>query len=83
MEHRKSADFRQAYGELPNDVQALADKSFTLLKANPKHPALHFKKVGPYWSARVGRSYRALAVERPYGFLWFWIGHHSEYDRLI
>jgi hypothetical protein len=24
---------------------------------------LHLKKVGPYWSARVGLRYRALAVE--------------------
>ncbi len=83
MEHRKSEDFRQAYRALPDDVRALADKNFRLLRDDPKHPALRFKKVGPYWSARVGRSYRALAVERPYGFLWFWIGHHSDYDKLI
>ena len=83
MKHRKSEDFRRAYDALPAEVRALADKNFRLLMDNPNHPALRLKKVGPYWSARIGRNYRALAVERPYGFLWFWIGPHSDYDRLI
>jgi hypothetical protein len=44
---------------------------------------LHFKKVGRMWSARVGIHYRAAAVEDGSDIVWFWIGHHSEYDRLI
>jgi len=44
---------------------------------------LHFKKVGRFWSARVGLHYRALAVEADDILVWFWIGSHSEYDRLI
>jgi hypothetical protein len=35
------------------------------------------------WSARVTLNYRALAVRRPNGFLWFWIGDHKNYDILI
>ena len=45
--------------------------------------ALRFKKVGRYWSARVGLDYRAVAVEVPDGFLWIWIGPHDDYERLI
>jgi hypothetical protein len=44
---------------------------------------LRFKKVGRMWSARVGIHYRAAAVEDGPDIVWFWIGHHSEYDRLI
>jgi hypothetical protein len=44
---------------------------------------LQFKKVGRYWSVRVGLRHRALAVEVYEGYLWFWIGSHAEYDRLI
>jgi len=44
---------------------------------------LHFKKVGRYWSARVRNHHRALAVEAPGGLVWFWIGTHAEYDKLI
>jgi hypothetical protein len=42
-----------------------------------------FKKVGNYWSVRAGQAYRALGVEIETGILWFWIGTHAEYDRLI
>jgi len=67
-------------------VRDLADKNFSLLKAAPTHPSLHFKKVGrpkPLWSVRVGIHYRALGVEKPEGILWFWIGPHAEYDKLL
>jgi hypothetical protein len=61
----------------------LADGGFELLKADPKHPSLHLKKVGRFWSVRVGLHYRALAVEDGEDLVWLWIGHHAEYDRLI
>ncbi|MFA7370228.1 MAG: hypothetical protein WC334_11335 [Kiritimatiellales bacterium] len=35
------------------------------------------------WSVRVGRRYRALAVQEEDTLIWFWIGTHAEYDRLI
>jgi len=64
-------------------VRRLADRNYELLKKNPKHPSLHFKKVGRYWSVRVGSHYRALAVEMEDGLIWFWIGSHADYDKLI
>ncbi len=54
-----------------------------LLKVDPSHPSLHFKKVGKYWSVRAGQSHRALGTEIKQGILWFWIGTHAEYDNLI
>ena len=71
------------YRELPARVQALADKGFALLKSDPRHPSLHFKKVDRFWSARVGLHYRAVAIEVPDGVLWFWIGSHAEYDSVV
>jgi hypothetical protein len=68
---------------LPQAVRQLADRSYQLLKANPAHPSLHLKKVGPFWSARVGLHYRALAVESGQDRVWFWIGSHAEYDTLL
>jgi hypothetical protein len=50
---------------------------------SPQHPSLHFKKLDGIWSARVGLRHRALAVKVPDGFLWFWIGTHSEYDDIV
>jgi hypothetical protein len=41
------------------------------------------KKVGRFWSARVGDRHRALAIEAADGLVWFWIGTHAEYDKLV
>jgi hypothetical protein len=46
MEHRAATDFWQQYRTLPNEIRACADKQFGLLKTNPQHPSLQFKKVG-------------------------------------
>jgi len=83
VKHVTTARFWRLYGELPLAVQRLADKSFEFLKANPRHPALHFKKIGQLWSVRVGVHYRALAVAEDDAYVWFWIGSHDDYDRLL
>lgn len=83
MTHYATPKFWAAYAALPEAVQRLADRSFQLLKSDPRHPSLHLKRVGRYWSVRVGDHYRALAVDGPDGQVWFWIGTHAEYDRLI
>ena len=81
--HYTSQKFWLYYHELPITVQQTADNCYELLKLDPNHPSLHFKKIGKYWSVRVGKSYRAVGVEVKKGILWFWIGPHAEYDRLI
>ena len=83
MRHRATPKFWKFYEQLPREVRALADANFVVLKGDFRHPSLHFKKVGRMWSARVGIHYRAAAVEDGSDIVWFWIGHHSEYDRLI
>ena len=83
MIHSASPSFWSAYEALPATVQQVADRNYEILKGNPKHPSLHFKKVGRYWSVRAGIHYRALAVEVEDGLLWFWIGSHAQYDKLI
>lgn len=81
--HRTTARFWTCFNALPEHVQQLARKNYNLLKENPRHPSLRFKKVGKLWSARVGGNHRALAIEDDDGYVWVWIGTHEEYDRLI
>ncbi len=81
--HRTTKRFWQCFECLPEPVQQLSRKNFELLKVNLSHPSLHFKKVGKFWSARVGIHYRALAVADGEDFTWVWIGTHDEYTRLI
>ena len=83
MRHFATPDFWARYRQLPRAVRELADKNFGLLKVDASHPSLHFKAIGRYRVARVGIHYRAVAIEVPEGLLWFWIGSHSEYDRLL
>ena len=83
MKHFASSAFWRAYQNLPDPIRALADKNFALLKADPLHPSLQFKKVGRFWSARVGLRSRALATEVDGDMIWFWIGTHADYDALI
>ena len=75
--------FWTCFEELDEMVQNLARQNFQLLRTNPRHPSLHFKKVGKFWSARVGISHRTLAIEDDEGFIWVWIGTHNAYERMI
>ena len=81
--HRTTRRFRRCLDGLPEPTQELARKSFDLLKTNPSHPSIRFKKVGKFWSARVGLNHRALAVEDAPDFIWVWIGAHDEYKRIV
>jgi hypothetical protein len=83
LNHRASPDFWERYRRLPKEIRGVADKAFALLKQDERHPSLHLKKVGRFWSARVGSRYRALAVESGATLVWFWIGTHAEYDGLV
>jgi hypothetical protein len=85
VNHTASARFWRCYDSLPDEVRALADKNFKLLKADPSHPSLQFKLLGggKLHSVRVGLHYRALGLPRDSGVHWFWIGTHAEYDRLV
>ena len=71
--YRTTAAFRKSLARLPESVQRVARQNFSLLKENPAHPSLHFKKIGKLWSARVGITYRALAVEDDADFIWVWV----------
>lgn len=83
MKHFANPSFWDCYNKLPLSVQELADKNFKIMKRDHEYSSLHLKTVGSYLSVRIGRKYRALAVEIEDGAVWFWIGTHAEYDRLI
>jgi hypothetical protein len=83
MKHYASPSFWKCYENLPEAIKELADKNYELLKLDPYHPSLHFKKIQNYFSVRVGIKHRALGIETEDDVLWFWIGSHADYDQLI
>jgi hypothetical protein len=83
VRHRANPKFWRFYRVLPVEIRQLADENFALLKKDSRHPSLHFKKAGRYWTARVGIHYRAAAIEKGTDMVWFWIGHHKEYEEVL
>jgi hypothetical protein len=84
--HFATPEFWQLYQLLPQHVRRTADHQFNMLKQNPNHPSLHLKKIAELWSVRAGLHYRALGIDIPdgqQGILWFWIGSHAQYDRMV
>ena len=83
MKHFTTPDFRENYAKLPVHIKEIADKNFSLLKNDLQYPSLRLKKVGEFYSVRIGLKYRALGIEVTEGILWFWIGNHDDYEKLI
>jgi hypothetical protein len=74
------------FAALPSDVQRDAKRAYRIFQSDPGHPGLHFKELegeDNIYSARIGLDYRALAVMRKDRIVRYWIGSHSDYDRLV
>jgi mRNA-degrading endonuclease RelE of RelBE toxin-antitoxin system len=86
MRSRVTKDFRELFAALPRHVQQHAEEAYALFQQNPHHPRLHFKALkgrSSYYSARVGIHYRVLGYEDGEDIVWFWIGTHADYDKII
>lgn len=84
MKHLASPRFWRHYHELPESVRKLADKNFQLLKNDPYHPSLHFKRIDRVWSVLVGAHYRALGMDAGDSIVWFfWLARRLRQARLI
>lgn len=87
MKSKRTRSFIEAYNALPAAVQRQADKAYAQFERDPDYAGLNFKPVGtnPIWySVRIGISYRAVCVRGDDDtYLWFWIGSHAEYDKLL
>ena len=83
MKSHATRKFWEAHRRLPRDIQRLAFKQYRLWLQDPFHPSTRFKKVGAHWSARVSEDYRAVGIMDGDTVIWYFIGAHSEYDRLL
>jgi mRNA-degrading endonuclease RelE of RelBE toxin-antitoxin system len=81
-----TAKFRKALDKLPLRIQNKARKTYERWKNNPQHPSLEFKQIHSKErinSVRVGLGYRALGVMKDDTIIWFWIGSHEDYNKLV
>lgn len=86
MKSKRTKSFRKLYDALPLEIQEQANAAYRLFRTNPAHSSLDFKQVsskGPTYSVRIGIHYRALAVRESDYWMWYWVGTHAEYDKLL
>ncbi len=86
MKSRLHPSFRTAFAKLPTDIQRRARAAYRRFQNDPTHPGLQFKRLHtslPLWSVRITDSYRAVGVRDDTSIVWFFIGTHAEYDRLL
>ena len=86
MISRTTRRFQEAYAKLPESIKQQAKTAFKRFQQNPEHPGLRFKKVHerePIFSVRISRGYRAVGVRKRGGIIWFWIGGHADYEKLL
>lgn len=87
MKSRLDPEFRRLFAQLPQKIQERARAAYRRFIENPAHPSLSFKRVHPkfpLWSVRVTDNYRAVGVRKSADeIIWFFIGTHAEYDRLL
>lgn len=86
MKSRTTERFRKSFVELPEQVQRQARAAYKRFRENPYHPSLHFKKIfpeRPIYSVRINIDHRAVGIREVDEMIWFWIGSHNEYEKLI
>jgi len=86
IQSRTTRRFRRLFSDLPADAQKDAKRAYRQFQNDPSHPGLQFKKLegeDNLYSVRIGLDFRALGTMRQGRIVWYWIGNHSEYDRLI
>jgi mRNA-degrading endonuclease RelE of RelBE toxin-antitoxin system len=86
VKSRTTAEFRKSFAALPKQVQEQTRDAYRQFKENPNYPSLRFKKVHPelpIYSARISNNYRAVGQLDGDTVIWFWVGSHAEYDRLL
>jgi len=86
VQSRTTERFRTLLAAAPAAIQAKAQYAYRLWSDNPAHPSLRFKKVHDklsIYAVRIDLDWRALGVMKDGVVIWFWIGPHSEYEKLL
>jgi hypothetical protein len=78
--------FWKCYAEIPPAVRKSAREAYKQFLKDPYYPSLHFKQIHstrPVFSIRVTKNYRAVGIVQGEDIIWFWIGSHADYNKLL
>ena len=86
MKNKREKQFNKLFAKLPSHIQRQATEDFKIFKTNPYYKSFGFKLVDEQeaiYSVRIGLHYRALGQKEGDTMLWFWIGSHEDYNKLV
>jgi hypothetical protein len=82
---RTTVSFRRAYSQLPQNIQRRAQEAYRLFEENRRTQDFGSRrstKRDPYIPLDT-LTYRALGIREGDQIIWFWIGTHGDYERLL
>mgnify|MGYP001344808296 CR=1 FL=1 len=84
MKSVRLASFIKTFDKLPIEIKRQTVETYIKWKLNPKMLSLDFKNIRKnIYSIRVGLNYRAFAKKDKDTYMWFWIGSHEDYNKMI
>ena len=86
MKSRTTRRFRELLAVLLEHVRNQAREAYLQFEQNPAHPSLCFKRVHDtrsIFSARISLDYRAVGTVTGDEVVWFWVGSHADYDKVL
>lgn len=86
MNSKTTDRFWKCHVGLPDKIKKQAKEAYQKFINDPYHPSLHFKRIHstrPIFSVRITIDYRAIGLLKNNEIIWFWIGSHSEYEKMI
>jgi hypothetical protein len=81
-----TTQFIKNFRVLPDRIKNLARKNYKFWRDNHYHPSLNYKEVKEgtdVYSVRIGIGWRAIGVIKNDNIIWFWIGSHADYNKII
>lgn len=76
-----TAEFKEAYTNLPEAVKKKVKKQLHYLTDNPAHPSLHIHKLNGEWEFYVDIFYRCFFLRHGDKIILLTVGTHKLVDR--
>lgn len=82
----RTPGFKRLYGKLDGAAQRVADAAYLNYEREPTLVDFEYKgslKGRRIYGAHITKNLRALAFTQGEDVVWYWIGAHTDYDRLL
>ena len=86
MDNWRTWAYKRLYDKLDSTVKEIVDGAWESYKRDPS--LVDFAQKGrlkgvPHFGAHLNDNWRALAFKRDGVVVWYWVGPHVDYDRIL